>query len=89
MARCNNKLEKYNKNSKYFDKTKSTKKSRNIKFYGVLNIEWMLNDVWITTRNDDGREKKIGHRRDKKVADKKSIKSFLKKSGGQLKEGFN
>ena len=45
MVRCYNKLENNNKNCKYFNKTKNTKKSRNIKFYGVLNIEWMFNDV--------------------------------------------
>ena len=49
----------------------------------------MFNDVWTITRNDDGREKKIRHRRDKKAVDKKSSKPILKKSGGQLKEGFN
>ena len=49
----------------------------------------MFNDVRIITWNDDGREKKTGYWGNKKVIDKKSIKSFSKKSGGQLKEGFN
>ena len=89
MARCNNKLEKYNKNSKYFDKTKSTKKSRNIKLYGISNSKWLFNDVRIITWNDDGGEKKNGYWWTKKVIGKKSIKAILKKSSSQLKEGFN
>ena len=45
MVRCYTKLENNNKNSKYINKTKNLKKSRNIQLHGVLNIKWMFNDV--------------------------------------------
>ena len=54
MVRRHIKLENYNKNSKYINKTKNPKKSRNFKFYGVSNIKRMSHDVRIATRNGDG-----------------------------------
>ena len=89
MVRCDNKLEKYNKNSEHFNKSQNSKKSRNFKFYDIPNLKRMYNDVRISSWNDDGGEEKNGYWRTKKITDKKSTKKILKKSGGQLKEGFN